>query len=151
MNLKIAAIGYVLVAAYVIAREGPNQIQYGRAEPKSALNAQTEAGHNTVTIENQMFVVRMEPASGRFSVFHKASQQEFVKDGRLSGQGGVVSETKVANHFFGNGEAILVSYPNGNRDAISLHPNVPFVFFGSVLHNGGAEATVTEKFQMLSA
>ena len=52
--------------------------------------------------------------------------------------------------MLGDGEAIEVSYPNGNRDELMLMPNLPFVLVRSKLRNGGAEVLQLQKVRPVS-
>ena len=73
----------------------------------------------------------------------RASGRVFVTRGRLAGSGGTAKVSTVADARFGGGQAIEIAYSNGNRDTMLLFRGVPFVLFRALLHNGGAEATVT--------
>ena len=104
-----------------------------------------------LTIENKDLKVRIDADTSRFALTFKPTRREFIANGRLSGEEGAATQVTVSHKIFGEGQAIEVTYPNGNRDAIMLFPKLPFAVFRGTLHNGGSEPLVTKKVQTLSA
>jgi hypothetical protein len=103
------------------------------------------------SIRSAALEVTYDPSAGRFSVSAAAGAQPFIVDGKLSGAGGAARVAAVRDKTFGDGQAIEVAYPGGNRDQILLFPNLPFVLFRAGLHNGGGAASVTDKVRPFSA
>ena len=101
-------------------------------------------------IRNTSLVLRVEPDTGLFSLGAQSPARTFATGGKLSGAGGTAKVVSVSDRVFGEGAAIDVTYPNGNRDRIMLFQRLPFALFRSELRNGGAEPTVTEKVQALT-
>jgi hypothetical protein len=95
--------------------------------------------------------VRYEPASGQFSVRAADQARSFVKQGTLNGKKGNARVIAVADRTFGKGQAIEVVYPEGGRDQVLLFAGLPLVLFRSTLHNGGKEATITNKVRPIAA
>jgi hypothetical protein len=105
-----------------------------------------------VQIQTAQLHVRYEPATGRFSIASsKATATPFVKEGKLNDKKGTARVVTVMDRTFGKGQAIEVSYPGGNSDQVLLFAELPFVLFRSRLHNGGKEATITNKVRPLAA
>ncbi|MHB1035039.1 MAG: NPCBM/NEW2 domain-containing protein [Pirellulales bacterium] len=102
-------------------------------------------------IENETLQVTFDSAKSCFAVRGKAAGNVFVTGGQLAGTGGTVRVAPAVDATFGTGQAIEIAYPNGNRDAILLFPKLPFVLFRATLHNGGAEATVTNHLRTVAA
>jgi len=103
------------------------------------------------TIQNGALEVKYDSSAGRFTVGTRAPARTFVADGRLSATGGAAKVKPVKDKTFGDGQAIEVTYPGGNRDEILLLPNLPFALFRMSLRNGGKEASVTDKVRPVSA
>lgn len=109
------------------------------------------AQERELAIENETLAARWTRESGRVSTVNKASGQTFLKDAKLSGQGGSAKVTTIRHKTFGQGKAIEISYPNGNRDVVMLFPKLPFVLLRPSLRNDGANAMVTRSVNPLSA
>ncbi|MCX5674732.1 MAG: alpha-galactosidase, partial [Planctomycetota bacterium] len=103
------------------------------------------------SIRSAALEVTYDPPAGRFSVSAAAGARPFIADGKLSGAGGAARVAAVRDKTFGDGQAIEIAYPGGNRDQILLFPDLPFVLFRAGLHNGGREASVTDKVRPFSA
>ena len=88
-----------------------------------------------LTLQNETLKVEFNPASKRFSMAARATPSAFVTNGQLSAEGGLAKLTKVSDPTFGRGQAIEVSYPDGNGDTIMLFPKLPFVLFRASRHN----------------
>ena len=115
----------------------------------SLVGAAAPAPRKQVAIQIAALEVQLDAVSGRFSITAMPSRRAFLKDGRLSADGGTAKVVMVKDKTFGHGQAIEVTYPNGNRDSITLFPNLPFALVRSSLHNSGTEATVSRKVQTL--
>ena len=103
-----------------------------------------------LTIRNALLEAKWESAAGRFSLTERASRRTFLKDGQIPGEGGAANVLAVADKTFGDGEAIVVTRPDGNRATVALFPNLPFALIRLSLHNGGAGATVIKQAQAFS-
>ncbi|MCY3021831.1 MAG: NPCBM/NEW2 domain-containing protein [Planctomycetota bacterium] len=97
------------------------------------------------------FSVAVDEAKGTFSVRAWPSGKTFIAEGKLSGTGGTRKAAPAKDRIFGNGDALEVSYPNGNRDTFLVFRNLPFVLFRASLHNGGAEPTRIKDVRLFSA
>ncbi len=115
------------------------------------IGTSTSALEALLTLQNETLKVEFNPASKRFSMAARATPSAFVTNGQLSAEGGLAKLTKVSDPTFGRGQAIEVSYPDGNGDTIMLFPKLPFVLFRASRHNNRPAATVTRKLQTLSA
>jgi hypothetical protein len=104
----------------------------------------------TVQIQIAQLHVRYDPTAGHFSVTAGKQTRPFLKDGTLNGKKGTARIISVADATFGKGRAIEVAYPDGNSDQILLFADLPFVLFRSRLHNGGKEATITDRVRPVS-
>jgi len=102
-------------------------------------------------IETDALKVQYLSPGGHVSLLSKPSQRTFVSAAVLSGGSGVAVATNVSHHTFGPGRAIEVSHPDGSKDSIMLFPGLPFALFRSSIHNGTGEASITQKFNALSA
>lgn len=117
----------------------------------SLLTAAAFAQGNELAIENDSLIVKWNTDSGHVSLIHKPSGKTFVQSAELTDAGGTARLGSVSYGTFGEGQAIEVSYPNGNRDAVMLFPGLPFALFRSSLHNGDSEPTVAHNGKTLSA
>src|SRR5882672_6546621 len=117
----------------------------------TVLSFSTHGKAKELTIENKDLKVRIDADTSRFALTFKPTRREFIANGRLSGEEGAATQVTVSHKIFGEGQAIEVTFTNGNRDAIMLFPKLPFVLFRGTLHNGGSEPVVTKKIQTLSA
>jgi len=117
----------------------------------SLLPASLPAQLRDLSIASDTLTVKWRSDSTRVSISDKSSGREFLKDGKLSNVGGQARVVTVNDHTFGAGQAIEVSYPNGNRDSVMLFPRLPFALVRATLHNGGAETSVTPKLATLAA
>ena len=106
---------------------------------------------NDLTLENDGFTVKWDGKAARLSVVAKPSGQVVIKDGRFGAAAGAATAAAIQHRIFGSGNAITIPQPNGTRQSVMVFPNVPFVLFGTVLHNGGAEPLVTNHVRVLSA
>jgi hypothetical protein len=97
------------------------------------------AANAAQSIENSLYTVSVEASDGSFTVAAKPNGKKFLTDGKLSGTGGSAKAIELTDKIFGKGKAIQISYPNGNKETISLYPNLPFVLFSNSFHNGGKE------------
>ena len=104
-----------------------------------------------LTIQNTALEAKLDAASGRFSLTAKPAQRVFVQDGQLTAGGGAAKVVAVTDKTFGAGQAIEVTRPGAGSDSILVFPGVPFAQFRSTLHNGGAEAIVTNHVRTVSA
>ena len=104
-----------------------------------------------LTISNETLVVNWSSDPAQLSINARNSERDFLKDGKLSAAGGTGKLSAVSDKTFGAGQAIEITYPNGNRDAVMLFPKLPFALLRSTLHNSGAETSVTPKHQALTA
>ncbi len=105
----------------------------------------------TQTIENKALSVMFDDASGVFTVAGKTTGKIFLTDGRLEGGGGKAAVIPIKDKTFGEGQAIEIIHPNGNRDRITLCPGLPFVLFSGSLHNGTSEPQIHNKVRTVSA
>jgi hypothetical protein len=103
-----------------------------------------------VQIQTARLEVRYEPATGHFSARLPDQARPFLKEGKLNGKIGTAKVVAVTDKAFGQGEAIEVAYPDGNRDQILLFPELPFVLFRSTLHNGSKESAIIDKVRPVS-
>ncbi|HEY3319647.1 MAG TPA: NPCBM/NEW2 domain-containing protein [Planctomycetota bacterium] len=104
-----------------------------------------------MVIKNAAFCVSVDAGAGTFSVQALPSEKKFIPAGKLSGSRGTAQVIPVPDKTFGDGEAIEVLYPDGNRDRLSIHPNTPFVLLRSTLHNGGNESAQHRTVKPVSA
>jgi hypothetical protein len=104
-----------------------------------------------LTITNETILVKWSSKSERVSLAVHSSGRTFLEDAKLGGAGGTAKVTSVGDNIFGEGQAIEISYPNGNRDTVMLFPKLPFALFVATLHNGSKEISVTPKLTTLSA
>ena len=74
----------------------------------------------TQTIENKVLAVMFDDAAGTFTVAEKPTGKIFLTDGRLENGGGTAAVMPVKHKTFGEGQAIEIIHPNGNRDRITL-------------------------------
>src|SRR5262245_33244227 len=126
----------MLLAAYLLSAVAPTAAQ--------------EADKQKV-IWNDTLTVAFDESRGLFTVQHKPSGKTFVTNGRLSNTGGKAALVSVADKALGDGQAIEVSFPGGNRDRIMLFPKLPFVLVRSSLSNGESEMSSVNKLPILSA
>lgn len=104
-----------------------------------------------LTITNETISVQWSSKSERVSLAVHASGRTFLEDAKLGGEGGTAKVTGVGDKIFGEGQAIEISYPNGNRDTVMLFPKLPFALFVATLHNSSKETSVTPNLTTLSA
>jgi hypothetical protein len=102
-------------------------------------------------IENAVYAVEYNATAAEFSILHKPSGRTFAKNGRLENGGGKAAVRPIKDKTFGEGQAIEIISPNGNRDRISLCPSLPFVLFSGSLHNGSTEPQIHNKVRTVSA
>ena len=105
----------------------------------------------TQTIENKVLAVTYDDASGVFTAAEKATGKIFLTDGRLESGGGKAAVKPVKDKTFGEGQAIEIIHPTGNRDRITLCSSLPFVLFSGSLHNGSTEPQIHNKVRTVSA
>jgi len=103
-----------------------------------------------VSIDNEMYAVSVEAPDSSFTLARKPSGKTFVTAGKLSGAAGTAKAVEMTDKLFGKGNGIEVLYPDGNRETITLYPGVPFVLFGGLRHNGGAETVVLNRVETVS-
>jgi hypothetical protein len=103
-----------------------------------------------VVIHNATLEVQFDAGSGRFSLMAVPTQRTFLRDGRLSADAAATRIVTVTDRTFGRGQAIEVTSPKGDRDAVLLFPNLPFALFRTRLHNGGNAASVTRSIRTFS-
>jgi hypothetical protein len=106
----------------------------------AALFAFGIADAQDLAIRNDAFEVRLN--ANTFSIAERGSP--IIREGSLRGRGSARAIT-ATDKTFGNGQALEVTYRNGDTDSILLFPQVPFVLFRSTIHNSSAETSVTEK------
>jgi hypothetical protein len=104
-----------------------------------------------IVIQNTALQASFDSKSGFLSLLDKSTQRVFLKKVRLSSTGGVARMESTTNDLFGPGQAIVITYPEGNRDTVRLFANLPFALFQTTLHNGTAQAAITKKLRTLSA
>jgi hypothetical protein len=109
------------------------------------------AQQSLVTLDSAALEAKFDTAASRFTLTAKPSRRVFVKNGQFSTNGTAAKIISVSDKFFGQGQAIEVDYPDGNRDRLELYPNLPFAIFRSTLHNGSSQAELTRKFRSISA
>ena len=102
-------------------------------------------------IENALYAVDYRISPAEFSIRHKPSGKIIAHNGRLESGGGKAAVIQVKDPTFGNGQAIEIIAPNGNKDRITLCEGLPFVLFGGSLHNGSSEPRVFNKVPAVSA
>lgn len=95
----------------------------------------------SLEIDNGILAVGFDSVSECFVVRARATGNTFIKEGRLDGKIATAKLVNINDATFGEGEAIEVSYSNGNRAWLMLFPNVPFVLFQVSLYNGSHEIT----------
>ena len=102
------------------------------------------ASAQDVSIRNGTFNVRL--SAGTFSIAEHGVT--VVREGTLRDRGSarVISST---DKVFGAGQAIEVTYRNGDTDSILLFPQLPFVLFRSTIRNSSAEISTTDKVMPL--
>lgn len=88
-----------------------------------------------VELENSNYRVSVDAGQGTFTARVLPSGKEFLTEGKLTGQGGIVTKFEATEKGFGTGQSLEIKYANGNRDYIALYPNWPFIFFRTMLHN----------------
>src|SRR5580698_3686701 len=93
-----------------------------------------QAQDKDLTIENESLVVEWSATTHQVSLVSKPSGNEFLKDIALNGTNGVATVTSATSKTFGQGRAIDILYPDGDRDSVGLFPNLPFVMLHSSLH-----------------
>src|SRR5580693_2714131 len=86
------------------------------------------------TIRNDTFEVTIN--DGTFTISERFAT--IVRNGTLRARGSVrvVAST---DRTFGTGQALEVTYANGDTDSILLFPRIPFVLLRSTIHNGSTE------------
>ncbi len=102
-------------------------------------------------IANDFYTVTVDPAGSAFSIRAKGSETDVLPAGKLTGTGGKAEVRQIMDKTFGAGTAIVIAYPDGNRETVSLHPGLPFVLFGLTLHNGGSGPVVLNHVPTVSA
>lgn len=102
-------------------------------------------------IENAVYAVEYDSLSAEFSVIHKPSGKAFATHGKFENSGGKATIKPFKDGAFGPGQSITIVSPNGNSDAITLCPGLPFVLFNGNLHNGTNEPQVHNKVPTVSA
>ena len=65
----------------------------------------------TVRVENDVYVVSVDPVDGSFSVTHKPSGKIFLTDGKLSDKGGTAKIAESTDKTFGKGRALRLPMP----------------------------------------
>ena len=90
-------------------------------------------------IETAVYAVEYHATVAEFSIIHKPSGKAFAKNGRLEIGGGKAAVMPIKDKTFGEGQAIEIISPNGNRNSITLYPRLPFVLFSGSLHNESTE------------
>ena len=106
---------------------------------------------SALKIENTLYAVEYDPSAAEFSILHKPSGKTFAKNGKLENGGGKAAVIPVKDKTFGEGRAIEIISPNGNKDRITLCPDLPFVLFSGSLHNGANDPVVHNKVRTVSA
>jgi hypothetical protein len=108
--------------------------------PLAALFAFAAATAQNLAIHNETFEVKLN--AGTFSITEHSVP--IISDGNLRDRGSarIIPST---DKTFGAGQALDLSYPNGDTDSILLFPQVPFVLFRSTIHNSSSETSITEK------
>ena len=109
------------------------------------------AREKQLKLENSALEISFDAAAGRFTVTSKIAQRVFLLDAALTGAKGAAKLTHVADKTFGPGNAIEITYPDGNRDVITLFPSLPFALFRASLHNTNVEPLVTRKIKTFFA
>ena len=102
-------------------------------------------------IENAVYAVSYNAVAAEFSIIHKPSGKTFAKNGKLENVGGKAAVVQIKDKTFGEGQAIEIISPNGNRDRITVCPGQPFVLFSGSLHNGTTEPQIHNKVRTVSA
>ncbi len=103
----------------------------------------------TTDIENGLLKVQYNSSSGQVSLFSKNSGTPFFSSSQLR-NASAAALTKVKNATFGSGEAIEVTHPNGNRTALALFPDLPFVVVRAAVRNTTAGVLITNRLPILS-
>ncbi len=103
-----------------------------------------------MTIENELLQVRYAAGDSSFSIQDRKSGATFLTDGRLTGEGGDPRVMAVSDANFGDGQELVITYSNGNRDSIALYPGFPFALFRTTLHNGGSEDIIVNHLPAVS-
>jgi len=106
---------------------------------------------SAVEIENNLYKVNTDAEKQTFSIQHKPTQRVFAKNGLFADGGGKISVVAVKHPTFGDGQAIEVVHPNGNRDRIALYPKLEFVLFTGTLRNAGSAPRVVDKVVLFDA
>jgi hypothetical protein len=96
-------------------------------------------------LENAVYKVGIDEGAGRFVLTHKPTSRTFLKDGMLCGKGGTAKSVTTQDKTFGMGTAVEIAYPDGNRETVSLYPDLPFVLFRSTYHNSGKEEVILNR------
>ena len=115
-----------------------------------AMSVASSAGE-PVMIENESLQVTFDANRSSFSVVDKASRTTFVAAGQLDGRDGAAQVVPVTDATFGDGQQIQITYPSGNREAISLFPRLPFALFHAMLHNASAADVLANHVRVVSA
>jgi hypothetical protein len=102
-------------------------------------------------IETALYAVEYHASAAEFSILHKPSGKDFAKHGKLENGGGKAAIIPIKDKTFGEGQAIEIISPNGNRDRITLHSSLPFVLFSGSLHNGSNVPQIHNKVRTVSA
>ncbi len=114
--------------------------------PSAALLALSLANAQELAIHNETFEVRLNSAANSFSIAERGAV--IATEGALRDRGSARIVTST-DKTFGAGQALEVTYRNGDTDSILLFPQLPFVLFRSTLHNASAETSITEKVRPL--
>lgn len=117
----------------------------------AGLASVSPAADGPQTIENERLQVTFDAATSSVSLRAKPSGMLFLSRGQLSGSGGTARVAAAVDPHWGEGQELLVSYPDGNRDSIRLFPQLPLAIFRSTLHNGGEQARVVDRVRTFSA
>ena len=109
---------------------------------KAATPVRVSHAEGALVIDNGLVEVRFDMAKGTFTA--SAGGTAFVRAGRLSAEGGVADQIKVAGDL-GSGGGIEVKYPDGSADRLLLFPGLPFICVRPSLHNAGGEPKTINK------
>lgn len=104
-------------------------------------------------LENDRYSVSVETAQGSFSVATKPDGKVVLADGKLAGPGGNSTAKVIGlpDKGLGQGQAVEITYANGQREVIGLYPGFPFVTFQTIFANGGREPVVLNHVPGVSA
>ena len=104
------------------------------------------------TLNNGIVEVTFTQASGNITAKYLPNGLSFIKSGTLSDTGGTAAiVSSVTENNFAGGQAIEVTFANGNKDRIILFPGSAFAYFKKWFANKGTADSTIDKAAQLKA